>query len=226
MSSDAYTTLIVIGFLAVMCLGALVVLGLGYLFIIRPNLERTKVVNRNWESFAGEKGLTFVKGGYPAISGTYRGRPVKLAVVNPNYDFEGTNRIVAGRTARHNYMLTRASTSVNTAGFELMVYRRKGRGVDLMFDKRGAYEKFDSEQDLTTGNEAFDSEFRVHCSSPERVKSILLPEVQSVLLERITTLDLHANMLNLNAVGVESRPEVLEAFLELVCKIADKIENR
>jgi hypothetical protein len=124
-------------------------------------------------------------------------------------------------------MLTRASTDVHTDGFELMVYRREGRGVDLMLDKRGAYEKFDVEQDLTVGNEAFDAQFRVHCSSPERVKSILPPEVQSVLLERqIGLLDLHSGMLNLNVVGIESRPEILEVFLELVCRIGDQIEHR
>jgi hypothetical protein len=215
MSSDAYTTLIVIGFLAVMCLGALVVLGLGYLFIIRPNLERTKVVNRNWESFAGEKSLTFVKGGYPAISGTYRGRQVKLAVVNPNYDFDGPVRVTAGRTASTNILITRTSASVKEDGLELKVY------------KRGFSDAVESGQDLGVGNEAFDAQFRIQCSSPDRVKSILEPEIQSALLERqIGLLDLHSGMLNLNVVGIESRPEILEVFLELVCRIADQIEHR
>jgi hypothetical protein len=215
MSSDAYTTLIVIGFLAVMCLGALVVLGLGYLFIIRPNLERTKVVNRNWESFAGEKSLTFVRGGYPGISGTYRGRQVKLAVVNPNYDFDGPVRVTAGRTASTNILITRTSASVKEDGLELKVY------------KRGFSDAVESGQDLGVGNEAFDAQFRIQCSSPDRVKSILPPEVQSVLLERqIGLLDLHSGMLNLNVVGIESRPEILKVILELVCRIGDQIEHR
>ena len=226
MSSDLYTTLIVLGFLGIMCLGALVVFGLAYFFILRPGFERSKVVNRNWELFAGQKGLTFLKNFEDGISGVYQGRQVKLAVINPDYDFEGRVRVTAGATVKHNYMITRTSTDVKTNGLELMVHRRKGYGFDLMLDKSGSFNTFDIEQDLVIGNEAFDAQFRVRCNSPEQVKSILKPEIQSALLERITMLDLHADKLNLNAVGTESRPEVLEAFLELVCRIADEIENR
>ena len=235
MSSDLYTTLIVLGFLGIMCLGALVVFGLAYFFILRPSFERSKVVNRNWELFAGQKGLTFLKNFEGGISGSYQGRQVKLAVINPDYDFEDTDgvrlggvrvRVRPGTSIRHNYMISRTSTDVKTDGLELMVHRRKGYGFNLMIDKIGYFNTFDIEQDLIVGNEAFDAQFRVHCNSPEQVKSILTPEIQSALLERITMLDLHANKLNLNAVGTESRPAVLEAFLELVCKIADKIENQ
>jgi len=197
-----------------------------FFFVIRPGIERGKVVNRNWETFAREKSLTFVKGNHPRISGMYRGREVKLLVINPDYDFEGRVRVTAGRTLKHNYMITRASTSVKTNGLELIVHRRKGYGFDLMIDKRGYFNNFDSEQDLGVGDEAFDAQFRVHCNSPERVKSIFTPEIQSVLLERITMVDLHASTLNLNAVGIESRLEILEAFLELGCNLADEIENR
>jgi hypothetical protein len=214
MSSDIVTMLIILGFGAVMCMGALVVFGLGYFFIIRPNIERTKVVNQNWEKFAREKSLTYTKGGRPIISGLYHGRQVKLAVINPDYDFDGPVRVTAGRTAKSSYLLTRASTAVKEADLELKVY------------KRGPFDQAESGQDLGIGNEAFDAKFRIHCSSPDRVKSILEPEVQSALQERqINLLDFQKGTLNLNAIGVESRPEVLEAFLELVCGIADAIEK-
>ena len=213
MSSDAVTALVVLGFGAVACLAALAVFGLGYFFIIRPNIERSKVVNRNWESFAREKGLAFVKDGRPRISGSYQGREVKLAVINPDYDFDGPVR-VTGRTAKSNFLITRASATVKEDDLELKVY------------VRGLFDQAASEQTPGIGNEAFDAKFRIHCSPPDRVKSILKPEVQSALLERqINLLDFHNGTLNLNAVGVESRPEILEAFLELACRIADGIEK-
>jgi hypothetical protein len=214
MSSDTVTALVVIGFGAVMCLAVLVVFGLGFFFIIRPNIERSKVVNRNWESFALGKNLTYVQGGRPKISGLYQGRQVKLLVINPDYDFDGPVR-VSGRTAKSNFLITRTSTTVKEDALELKVYMR------------GPFDRAESGQDLGIGDETFDAKFRIHCSSPDRVKSILKPEVQSTLLERqINLLDLHNGTLNLNAIGVESRPEILEAFLELVCRIADGIENR
>jgi hypothetical protein len=213
MSSDTVTALVVIGFGAATCLGALAVFGLGYFFIIRPNIERSNVVNRNWETFAREKSLTFTKGVRPNISGLYQGRQVKLAVINPDYDFDGPVR-VSGRTAKSNFLITRASAPVKEDALELKVYRR------------GPFDSAESGQDLGIGDEAFDAKFRIHCSPPDRVKSILKTEVQSALLERqINLLDFHNGTLNLNAVGVESRPEILEAFLELVCRIADGIEK-
>ena len=214
MSSDTVTMLIIIGFGAVACLAALMVFGLAYFFIIRPRIERTRVVNLNWESFAREKSLTFVKGGYPRISGLYQGREVKLAVINPDYDFDGPVRFT-GRTAKSNFLITRASAAVKEDDLELKVY------------VRGLFDQAVSKQTPGIGNEAFDAKFRIHCSPPDRVKSILKPEVQSALLERqINSLDFHNGTLNLNAVGVESRPEILEAFLELVCRISDGIEKR
>jgi hypothetical protein len=100
MSSDTFTALVVIGFGAVMCLAALVVFGLGYFFIIRPNMERSKIVNQNWETFAREKSLTFAKGVRPSISGSYQGRQVKLAVINPEDDFAGPVRPVRNTISR------------------------------------------------------------------------------------------------------------------------------
>jgi hypothetical protein len=213
MSSDTVTMLILMGFGVVACLAALAVFGLAYFFIVRPRIERTRVVNLNWESFAREKSLTFVKGGYPRISGTYRGREVKLAVINPDYDFDGPVR-VTGRTTKSNLLITRASATVREDSLELKVYTR------------GLFDKAVSEQTPAIGNEAFDAKFHVTCSSPDRMKSILNPEIQSALLERqINLLDLHNGTLNLNAIGVESRPEILEAFLDLACRIADGIEK-
>lgn len=214
MSSDTVVTLIVLGFGAVMCLTTVPVFGLAYFFIIRPGIERSNVVNRNWESFAREKSLTFAKGARPAVSGSYRGRQVKLAVINPDYDFDGPVR-VSGRTAKSSYLITRVSTPVAGVDLDLKVYMR------------GSFDSAESGQDLKIGNEAFDAKFRIHCSDPDRVKSILKSEVQSALLERqINLLDLRKSILNLNAIGVESRPEILEVFLELACTIADGIENK
>lgn len=214
MSSDTLYTLMIIGVVAIMCLGALAVFGLGAFFIIRSGVNRSKVVNRNWESFAREKSLTFVKGGHPVISGLYQGREVKLAVVNPDYDFDGPVR-VTGRTTKSSFLITRTSATVQENDLELKVYLR------------GLLDPALSEQNPGIGNQAFDAKFRIQCSPPHRVKSILEPEVQSNLLERqINLLDFHNGTLNLSAVGVESRPEILEAFLDLVCRIADRIEKR
>ena len=214
MSSDTVYTLIIIGLGGIVCFGALAIFGLGAYFIIRPSINRSKVVNQNWETFAREKSLTFAKGVRPTISGLYQGRQVKLAVINPDYDFDGPVRFT-GRTTSSNFLITRASAAVKEDDLELKVYMR------------GPFDQAMSEQNPGIGNEAFDAKFHVTCSSPDRVKSILKPEVQSALLERqINLLDFHNGTLNLNAIGVESRPEILEAFLELVCRIADEIENR
>jgi hypothetical protein len=214
MSSDLSTALIVIGFLGVMCLGVLIVFGLGYLFIVRPNIERTKVVNQNWEAFAREKGFTFARGGYPRLDGTYRGREVRLAVVNPRYDFDGTTRFTPGQTSSSRIMLTRASAGIKDDSPDLTVY------------KRGLLDNLTKDQDLVLGNEAFDTKFRVLSGSPERVKSILTPEIQAALVERqISLLASHKGTIQLNAVGIESRKEVLEAFLDLACRIAEAIER-
>lgn len=215
MSSDTVYTLIIIGLGGIVCFGALAVFGLGaYFLILRPSINRSRVVNQNWEKFAREKRLTFTKGVRPGISGLYQGRQVKLAVINPDYDFDGPARFT-GRTTSSNYLITRASVPVKENDLELKVYMR--RPLDQAV----------SEQNPGIGNEAFDAKFNVTCSAPDRVKSILKPEVQSTLLERqINLLDVHSGTLNLNVNGVESRPEILEAFLELVCRIADQIENR
>ena len=218
MSSDPYTILTVLGILGFICLstlGTVVVFGLFFYFVIRPNIERSKVVHRNWELFAGQKGLTFLNGTRPSISGLYQGREMKLAVINPDYDFDGPVRFTLGKTAKSNFLITRVSTPVKEDDLELKVYLR------------GLFDQAVSEQSPGIRNEAFDAKFNVTCSSPDRVKSILTPEVQSALLERqINLLDLHNGTLNLNTMGVESRPEVLEAFLKLVCGIADEIEKR
>ena len=217
MPSDIYsimTILIVLGFICLGTLGTLVGLGLLYYFVIRPNIERSKVVERNWELFAGQKGLTCLKGISPRISGLYQGREVKLAVINPDYDFDGPIRL-SGKTTKSNFLITRASTPVKDDDLHLKVYLR------------GPFDPAASKATHSIGNEAFDARFNVTCSSPDRVKSILKPEVQSVLLERqINLLDIQNGTLNLNTIGVESRPEILEAFLKLVCTIADQIENQ
>ena len=218
MSSDPYTILTILGVLGFICLstlGTVVVFGLFFYFVIRPNIERSKVVNRNWELFAAQKGLTFLNGTRPSITGLYQGREMKLAVINPEYDFEGPVRFTAGKIAKSNYLLTRVSTPVKDDDLELKVYLR------------GLFDQAVSEQSPGIRNEAFDAKFNVTCSSPNRVKSILNPEVQSALLERqINLLDFHNGTLNLNTIGVESRPEIFEALLKLVCRIADEIENR
>ncbi len=215
MSSDNFYTLMTIGLAAIMCLGVLTVFGLGAFFIIRSGVNRSKVVNQNWETFAREKSLTFVKGGRPSISGEYQGRQVELRIVNPRYDFDGPVKVNLGRTSSSNILITQTSTAVNDGELELTVY------------EKGLFDTTASGQIPALGNETFDSKFRVTCSSPERVKSILTAEVQSALLERnIRFVEFRKGRLYLNAVGVESRPEFLEAFLDLSCRMADGIEKR
>jgi hypothetical protein len=214
MSSDTVYMLIVIGLGGIICFGALAVFGLGaYFLIIRPGINRSNVVNRNWEAFARKKGLTFVKGVRPGISGVYQGRQVKLAVINPIYDFDGPVK-VTGRTTSSNYLMTRISAAGKADNLELKVYTR------------GPFNQAVSEQNPGVGNAAFDAKYQVTCSPPNRAKSILIPEVQSALLERqINLLDFHNGIVNLNAIGAESRPEILEALLELACRIAGEVEK-
>jgi hypothetical protein len=214
MSSDTVYMLIAIGLGGIVCLGALAVFGLGaYFLIIRPGINRSNVVNRNWEAFARNKGLTFVKGVRPGISGVYQGRQVKLVVINPIYDFDGPVK-VTGRTTSSKYLMTRISAAGKDDNLELKVYTR------------GLFDQAVSEQNPGIGNAAFDAKYQVTCNPPDRAKSILKPEVQSALLERqVNLLDFHNGTLNLNAIGVESRPEILEAFLELTCRIADEVEK-
>lgn len=215
MPFDNLYTLIIIVAGGILCLGVLMIVGLGIFLIIRANINRSKVLNSNWERFARNKGLTFVKGGYPRLSGPYRGREVKLAVINPDYDFEGHVQITAGTTTSSNVLVTRASASVKDNGLKLKVY------------EKGRYFRDAGEQPPVVGNEMFDAKFMISCSSPDEVKSILRPEIQSSLLEyRIKSLDLQQDTVKLDVVGVESRLEILEAYLELVCRIADEIENR
>jgi hypothetical protein len=217
MSSQNVYLLIFIGLGGIVFLGALAIFGLGaYFMVIRPNLKRANVVKQNWETFAREKSLTFTTGVRPRVSGLYQGRQVKLAVINPDYDFAGTVRFGAA-TTRSGYLITRASATVKEDDLELKVARK------------GSFSQVVSEQypGAVAVNEAFNTKYFVTCNSPDRLNSILKPEVQSALLERqINWLDFNKDTLNLGAIGVESRPEILGAFLELVCRIADNIENR
>jgi hypothetical protein len=214
MSSDTVYMLIAIGLGGIVCLGALAVFGLGaYFLIIRPGINRSNVVNQNWEAFARKKSLTFVKGARPGITGAYQGRQVKLAVINPNYDFDGPVK-VTGRTTSSNYLVTRISAAGKDDNLELKVYTR------------GRFNQAVSEQNPGIGNTAFDAKYQITCSPPDRAKSILRPEVQSALLERqINLLDFHNGIVNLDAIGAESRPEILEALLELACRIASEVEK-
>lgn len=212
MPSDDFYTLMTFGLVAVMCLGALAVFGLGAFFIVRSGVNRTKVVNQSWETLARGKGLTFVKGGYPKISGEYQGRQVELRIVNPRYDFDGPVQSRLGRTSSSRILITRTSAAVEDKELELAIYEK---GL------------LDTAESSALGNEAFDSKFRVTCNAPARVKAILTPEMLSGLLDRnIRQLNIHQGMLSLNAVGFESRPEVLDAFLDLACRMADGIEKR
>jgi hypothetical protein len=209
--------LVIIGLAGIGFCGALTIAGLGvYFMILRPNIKQSNIMKQNWETFAREKSLTFTKGFRPRISGLYKGRQVKLAVINPDYDFAGPVRFGPATTSS-GYLITRASATVKVDDLDLKVARKGSfsRAVGQPYQSPGAL------------NDAFNTNYSVTCNSPDRLTSIFKPEVQSALFERqINWLDFHNDTLNLSTIGFESRPEILGAFLELVCTIADNIENR
>lgn len=81
-------------------------------------------------------------------------------------------------------------------------------------------------QDIEFGSQEFRTKYRVMGTVPSSTLANLNSAVQSAIMATtFSLLRLDEGTLTLSALGFETRPQVLEAFLELVCVVAEAFEQ-
>ena len=81
-------------------------------------------------------------------------------------------------------------------------------------------------QDIVFGSEEFRTKYRVMGTISPSALANLNSAVQSAILETtFSLLRLDKGTLTLSALGFETRPQVLESFLELTCTVAEAFEQ-
>ena len=200
MSNSIFTWVSIFGFV-LFILAILTVFALGVYFLLSKAKRRTAVVHQSWEEFAQAKNLTFEKisgSAYPKIYGTYRNRPATVL-------FNRVGRI----------WYTQVTRPVNIpSDFRLEIAPRSS--LDWMV----------TGQKIEFGSQEFRTKYLIVGTISQSALAHLNSAVQAAILEtNFSLLRLDKGTLTLRAVGFETRPQVLEAFLELTCTIAEALEQ-
>jgi hypothetical protein len=169
--------------------------------------RRTVQVHQAWADFARAHGLTFAEGSlfvYPTISGLYRNRSVTISI------------FVVGSTVSVSYTVTQTTLNV-PATTQLQVSANDQTGL--------YYRTWDGPMLNNIGSDMFGNRYNVRGNSPELALSLLSPTVQAALLDNsISHLRVKDGKLSLRVRGFESRPQVLEAMLDVACGIAEQLD--
>lgn len=183
-------------------LAILTAFALGVYFLLRNAKRLTTVVHQSWGEFARAKGLTYelISGtARPKVSGMYRNRPITLMIYH------------VGRRTWDTQVTTPVKTSPE---FQLAIAPRSS--LDWMSPG----------QEILFGSEEFRTKYRVMGTISQSALANLNSAVQSAILEtRFKLLRLDKGTLTLQVVGFETRPQFLEAFLELTCTVAGAFEE-